>query len=605
MHTHRTCAPARPALRPAILRNPTRGIFAPTRWAVAACLGLASLGAAAQARLDEPMAAGLIIKFREGARSAVAVDATMQGARAYAQSRGLAIRGEREASLGARVLHLERHVPASSLQAIAQELQYYDSAIEYVQPNYVLRPSFTPNDSLFPQQWSLTDPVAGIAAPKAWDFSLGQGARVAVLDTGVRLHIDLVGNILPGYDFISSAVRANDKNGRDADYSDPGDWVDKDECGSGKPAENSSWHGTHVSGIVAATGNNTEGISGVAPKAKVLPVRVLGRCGGTIADIADGALWAAGLPVPGVPTNAYPARIVNLSLGVVASCGNYEQAAITKLVNLGVLVVVAAGNDNINASKTTPANCKGVFAVAASNMAGGKAGFSNYGSTVAIAAPGTAIGSTANMGVKGPGGDNYLSYSGTSMAAPHVAGVAALMASANTSMPMNAAKTLMMETATPFTDGCTNCGAGIVHAERAVMAARVFRAEKEPNNTLATAHVLVGARNDVWGAIQATSDADDEDLYMVTVPPRSQLSADMINQTSSFDIDVHVLDKTGKLMFTAKSGGAGKPEYVVLSNIDYDLTNTYYLKVIRGALSARSTQAQAYRLKVMRAPLPY
>ena len=155
---------------------------------------------AAPASGREAMAAGLIVKFRDGQRSDVAARATMQGLRAHAQGRGLAlaVAAVRETGTGARVIHLQRPMPARDLEAIAQELKLYDPAIEFVEPNYIAESHFVPNDTRFGDQWALSSGAGGISVAKAWDVNQGTGMRVAVLDTGVRLHADLTGNLVPG-----------------------------------------------------------------------------------------------------------------------------------------------------------------------------------------------------------------------------------------------------------------------------------------------------------------------------------------------------------------------------------------------------------------------
>lgn len=189
---------------------------------------------------------------------------------------------------------------------------------------------FAPDDTFYPNQWHYYESTGGINLPAAWDEQTGSNVVVAVLDTGYTNHSDLVPNVLPGYDFIGDLAFANDGNGRDSDAQDPGDWLDRWECGRFNPrqAVPSSWHGTHVAGTVAAVTHNAEGVAGVAFNAMVLPVRVLGKCGGYTSDIADGIVWSSGGPVSGVPTNPFPAQVINMSLGGSGACGSTLQSAI-------------------------------------------------------------------------------------------------------------------------------------------------------------------------------------------------------------------------------------------------------------------------------------
>ncbi len=324
----------------------------------------------------------------------------------------------------------------------------------------------------------------GLNLLPAWSITTGAATTVvAVIDTGIRNHADLAGRTVPGYDFISDMFVANDGNGRDADPADPGDWTANNACFAGWQAENSSWHGTHVAGTIGAASNNSSGVAGVNWQAKVLPVRVLGRCGGSLSDIVDGTRWAAGLPVPGAPANANPADVVNLSLGGSGACGTTYQNAFNELAAAGVVAVVAAGNSNVNVSNARPANCNQVITVAANNKDGDRACYSNYGSLIEITAPGGAqsfandpngVLSTLNAGANGPGADNLIYYQGTSMAAPHVAGLVSLMLAEQPGLTPAQVLTVLQDTARDFPAGsnCTpaNCGPGIADAFAALSA---------------------------------------------------------------------------------------------------------------------------------------
>ncbi len=220
------------------------------------------------------------------------------------------------------VLGLPKRLPIDQVQEIVDQLMTLPE-VEYAEPDVILEHTLEPNDPLYSNQWHYLAPTAGnygINAPAAWDITTGSaGIVVAVIDTGITNHIEFVGRTVPGYDFISDVQTANDGNGRDSDPSDPGDWITAGENASGSFAgcaiRNSSWHGTHTAGTIGAASNNGTGVAGINWNSKILPVRVLGKCGGYTSDIIDAMNWAAGLDVPGVPANANPAKVENLSLG--------------------------------------------------------------------------------------------------------------------------------------------------------------------------------------------------------------------------------------------------------------------------------------------------
>jgi serine protease len=390
---------------------------------------------------------------------------------------GVTMRAARRMHNGANVMTLDREIPDQELQQLVKEIAASDN-VEYAEPDRMLKATFTPNDTYYNLQWHYYEATGGINVPTAWDLSTGRNVTVAVIDTGYRPHADLAASIVGGYDFISDTFVSRDGNARDADARDSGDWNAAGECGAGSGASNSSWHGTHVAGTVAARTNNGVGVAGVAFNARVLPVRVLGRCGGYTSDIADGLAWASGGTVPGVPANPNPARVANLSLGGGGPCGTTMQNAINGARSRGTVVVVAAGNERQNASNASPANCSGVVVVAATNRSGGRASYSNFGAIVDVAAPGGAAGSgngvlsTLNAGTTTPGNDAYAYYQGTSMATPHVAGVAALMLSVNPSLTPAQVETTLRNTTRAFPASCSQCGTGIVNARAAVVSAQ-------------------------------------------------------------------------------------------------------------------------------------
>ena len=220
------------------------------------------------------------------------------------------------------------------------------------------------NDPKMNRMWSLTG-EKGVSALEAWGTTRGKGVTVAVLDSGITSHPDLDANVLPGYDFIAESAFSNDGNGRDSDPTDAGNWTVDNQCFTGSKATASDWHGTHVAGTIAAIANNNEGIAGVAPEAKIVPVRVLGACGGFDSDITDGIIWAAGGRVRGVPTNQNPAQVINMSIGSEGTCTTPYRQAIAQANKRGSIVVVAAGNNNFDASKSSPGNCDDVINVGA------------------------------------------------------------------------------------------------------------------------------------------------------------------------------------------------------------------------------------------------
>jgi serine protease len=352
-----------------------------------------------------------------------------------------------------------------------------NAAVEYVDPDRIMHALLTPNDTNFGNQWDLTDPTGGVNQTGAWDIATGSGIKVAVIDTGITPHSDLSGQIVGGYDFISSSTTARDGNGRDSNPNDEGDWYASNECGIGIPGSNSSWHGTHVAGTVAALTNNASGVASMAYGAKVVPVRVLGKCGGTVADIVDAITWASGGTVSGVPANTNSAKVLSLSLGGGGACGSF-QAAITGARSRGSVFVVAAGNENQNVTNSSPANCSGVISVAATTRAGARASYSNFGATIVISAPGGAgtggtadILSTLNTGTTTQGSETYAYYAGTSMATPHVSALAAAIFSINSGLTPDQVKNYITANARPLPGSCSGgCGAGIINAQATLAA---------------------------------------------------------------------------------------------------------------------------------------
>lgn len=428
-----------------------------------------------------------------------------------------------------------------------------DPDVAYAVPDRRMRRNAVPNDPLYgfsaggdPEvgQWYLRPPdslfVSAIDAQRAWDTTRGSSAVVvAVLDTGVRFdHPDLKrvaggGKLLPGYDFIRDRATAGDRDGtseasRDPDPSDPGDFVTQadldgglDEFDDCDVTATSSWHGTQVAGLIGALTDNGVGVAGAAWNTRLLPVRVLGKCGGFESDIVAAMRWAAGMSIQGVPDNpvANRARVINLSLGGSGACGAAYRDAVADVTARGVAVVASAGN-TAGHEVSAPANCEGVIGVAGLRHLGTKVGFSDLGREVSISAPGGncvftepsepclfPLITTTNAGATTPVAANaaYTNGSddvtaGTSFSAPLVSGAAALVLAVRPELAPDELRDLLRSTARPFpTSGaepgvpqctaprstasgqpidqlecyCTTetCGAGMLDARAAVLTA--------------------------------------------------------------------------------------------------------------------------------------
>ncbi len=417
----------------------------------------------------------LIVGYEKKAAETNSDAEAKKDAAAKGRKAGESLTFERRLGTGAALVDLGDDLEGGSLKDVIDAFEA-DPDVAYVSRDTRMYAMAGPDDTHYSSQWDLFESTAGMNVENAWAGGVsGQGVNVAVIDTGYVAHSDLAGNIVPGYDFISDAWNARDSNGRDSNPADPGDWTTANECYSGSQPSTSSWHGTHVAGTIAAVTGNGKGIAGIAYDATVQPVRVLGRCGGSTADIADAIVWASGGYVPGVPVNSDPADVINLSLGGSGACQTVTQQAIDGAVSRGTTVVVAAGNANVNASGFTPANCSHVINVAAGDREGNRASYSNYGTSVDITAPGgeTAYGpangilSTLNGSTTSPGTETYKAYQGTSMATPHIAGLAALMYDKDPAITPSRVESLIKNNARPLPGSCSGgCGAGLADAAR-------------------------------------------------------------------------------------------------------------------------------------------
>lgn len=341
-----------------------------------------------------------------------------------------------------------------------------------------------PNDPLFNLQWHFD----AIGMQAAWEVETGDANLViAVVDSGVKLaHPDIQGRIardpgngtLLGADLISDgSIDIDDFDGRDTNPDDPGDGL--------FGAQGSSFHGTHIAGTIAAETDNNEGVAGLTWAGQILPVRVLGQgLSGFDSDIIDGLFWAIGLTVEGVPPPVAKARIVNLSLGGPSDAQSQQvwESVASEIFgdpdNLydDPILIAAAGNTDQDASTITPANLPGMIVVGAANIAGLRTSYSNYGSIIDVMAPGGEGGTDQNSDGQP---DQILSTvqtaydfrEGTSMAAPHVAGIAALLLSSNPALTQASVESILRTSANPASQCSEGCGAGLLDAVAAVVLA--------------------------------------------------------------------------------------------------------------------------------------
>jgi serine protease len=456
----------------------------------------------APAQVGQEPVRNLLVRLKPASEATVSTREAPQAARerlrAVANTAGVGFADERAVGRHHQLLRLPAAQSGAELEATVRRLRLNPDVLD-VEPDVRVRRLAVPTDPDYARQWQLQAPTTYAAAmnmPAAWDVTTGSAAVVvAVLDVGVRLnHPDLTGRLVAGYDFVSEVEYANDGDGRDADPSDPGDWVStadkRSPLFSTCDTEDSSWHGTFIAGQIAAATNNGLGVAGIDWRARVLPVRIAGKCGALLSDLLDGMRWAAGLTVAGAPANATPARILNLSFGGDAACSPSYQDVIDEITEAGALLVVAAGNEAGTVAR--PADCNGVLAVGAVQEDGRKTSYSNYGTRIGISAPGGTnsrpIYSLDNNGTTTPGVDTYGQKLGTSFSSPQAAGVAALMLAVNPALTPAQLVVRMQDSARPHvtvagalrcsTNGTvpcncdtSTCGAGLLDGARAVLAA--------------------------------------------------------------------------------------------------------------------------------------
>jgi len=487
--------------------------------------------------------------------------------------------------------------------------------VVYALPNYLLEAFAEPNDPLYDLQWH----YEAINLPSAWDRTTGSaGVVVAVLDSGVRpSHPDLSGKLEPGYDFVSSEGFSGDGDGRDGDPTDP----------------EGDFHGSHVAGTVAAATDNGVGVAGVGWDSRILPVRVLGSVSGTLADAIDGILWSVGESVPGVPENPNPADVLNLSLGGPLLCSDVPplQDAFDRANEAGAVVVVAAGNEGADASDFVPASCGGVIAVGATTLGGELAYYSNYGALVDVVAPGGDLNEDADGngdpdGVlstvfdEASGVDDYAYFEGTSMAAPHVAGVVALMKSLRPALSGAEARDILQRTARPITDGSCSvgCGAGLIDAAAALAA---LSSPAEPDFSLslspATVSLSIGDSASVTVSVSRSGGFDGEVSFSISGLPGG-LSASFTPSATTADSAQLTLSVAagleGEYTLQVQGAGGGISKTVPLGVViegdepdepDFDIAGSYVFACPVSASTCNVSQVPAVRIETGGSSAPY
>ncbi|MGV1106843.1 S8 family peptidase [Xanthomonas translucens] len=535
--------------------------------------------------------------------------ASLGGGNGISRAAAASVRAEyvRTLGVGADLIRLSGKLSKADMDKVVAEIAA-DPAVKYALVDVTLQhtdlpkaalaqPQLVPNDPLYAQyQWHLSSATGGINAPAAWDISKGKGVVVAVLDTGILPnHPDVAVNLLQGYDFISDAKKSRrPTDARVPGALDYGDWVESDnECYTGSLADASSWHGSHVAGTIAEATNNGIGMAGVAPNATLLPVRVLGKCGGYTSDIADAITWASGGTVAGVPANANPAEVINMSLGGGGTCDMLFQEAIDGAVARGTTVVVAAGNSAGNAANFSPASCANVIVVGATRITGGIASYSNYGAAVDLSGPGGGGSVDGNPGgyvwqngysgatTPTSGAYKYTGLGGTSMASPHVAAVAALVQSAviaagNAPLTPAALETLLKQTARPFPVSIptsTPIGTGIVDAKAALAKALEVPCDPQTEQCTPPATALTN-KVAVAGLTGATG---NEVLYSFEAEAGAVLSFLTYGGSGNVSLYVSFDKEPSTTNYDAKSVRPGNNETV---RFTAPQAGTYYVKLV-------------------------
>ena len=578
-----------------------------------------------------------VVEYRQGTRektdrnAGVAAVNRALSRSALAKGRAASASHLRTLSTGQQLVKLSRSLDRVEADALLRQIKA-DPNVVSVRPDRLrqiardavrlprVQPAYIPNDPDFLEyQWHMLAPDGsatfdggpnrgGANVPAAWDLADGNGITIAVLDTGITEHPDVDTSFADaGYDFITDAF----VSGRATDDRVPGGW-DLGDWTIGYPGAEtcqqrySSWHGTHVASTAGAQAtDNGVGMTGIAYNANVLPIRVLGHCGGYDTDISDAIVWAAGGEVEGMPLNENPAHVINLSLGGSGACTEYEADAVAQANALGAVVVVAAGNQNANTSGYSPGNCPGVITVASNGVTSRRAYYSNFGDGIEISAPGGGV--YANDGSGGaqiydgfiwqavnpsdttplpaaqiaPDGSNggYGGSAGTSQAAPHVAGVVALLQGArlDAGMPLlTPAEVLevLQDTVTPFTvapAASQPIGPGIVNAAGAVAKAIEPPCEVDcaPDATPIVNGVAVTGLSGTAGS---------ETLYSITLPAGATGPLSITTSGGSGDVNLLVSFEEEPTDADAdfRSARPGNNETV---RINAPQAGTYYIKL--------------------------
>ncbi len=498
---------------------------------------------------------------------------------------------------------LERYDTLQAIKALQKQ-----PGIKYAEPNYIRTAALAPNDTYYSYQWHY--PLINL--PDAWDVTTGstggQDVIVAVVDTGVLLgHEDLQGQLVSGYDFIANPAIALDGDGLDANPDDPGD----QSMGN----SSSSFHGTHVAGTVAAASNNARGVAGVSWGAKIMPLRVLGKGGGTSYDIGQACLYAARLANDSGTLPPRRAEVINMSIQGYGSFSQAEQDVYTQVRNASVIIIACSGNKN-QYTHSYPGSYAGVVSVAAVDMNKNRAPYSNYHNTVDVAAPGGDTSQDQNGdgyqdGVLSVGGNdssgtiqmNYPFMQGTSMASPHMAGVVALMEAAalTASSPYNLSPDQLDNylisgdiTVDIGTSGRDNeFGYGLIDANKAVLTARATSAPSPKlsvsppslNFGSNTNSATLTASNSGSGNLNIISVTDNASWMVVSgsglgtysvTADRAGLGTGTYNGTITFNSDVNDVNVPVIMSVdSASSGSSANAGYHYVLLIDPDESDPY------------------------------